>query len=262
MVAGYFGSKRNLKKMIKKIIKYVRRNSSITAVGTKNQSDREAWLERTLQKIPAGSRILDAGAGEQKYKQFCTHLDYVAQDFAKYDGKGDGRGLQTEFWEQTKLDIVSDITAIPESDASFDVIMCIEVFEHLPEPIKAIQEFSRLLKPRGYLILTAPFCSLTHFAPYHFYTGFNRYFYEMHLPANGFEIVELQVNGNFFEYLAQEIRRIPWAADHCTEGSKCTRFESLAMKVCLTMLERFSTNDTDSSKLLHFGYHVLCEKND
>lgn len=170
----------------------------MTTVGTQNLSTREAWLEKTLNQIPAGSRILDAGAGEQKYKRFCVHLDYVAQDFAQYDGKGDGRGLQTNSWGQSNLDIISDITAIPEPDTSFDAIMCVEVFEHLPEPIKAIQEFARLLKPGGHLILTAPFCSLTHFAPYHFYTGFNRYFYETHLPANGFEIVELQENGFFF----------------------------------------------------------------
>jgi hypothetical protein len=31
---------------------------------TSNQSEREKWLELTLAKIPAGYRILDAGAGE------------------------------------------------------------------------------------------------------------------------------------------------------------------------------------------------------
>jgi len=233
----------------------------MTTVGIRNQSNREVWLEKTtLKQTPAGSRILDAGVGEQQYRRFCTHLDYVAQDFAQYDGKGDGRGLQTESWDQTKLDIVSDITVIPEPDASFDAIMCIEVFEHLPEPIKAIQEFARLLKPGGYLILTAPFCSLTHFSPHHFYTGFNRYFYEKHLPANGFKIVDLQENGNFFEYLGQEIRRIPWIAETYVEGSKCNFLESLAMKLCLSMLERFSKKDCGSSELLHFGCHVYAMK--
>ncbi len=229
-------------------------------VGTTNLKNREAWLKKTLKKIPAGSHILDAGAGEQQYKRFCSHLNYVAQDFAQYDGKGNSRGLQQGRWDQSKLDIISDITAIPKPDASFDAIMCVEVLEHLPEPIKAIQEFSRLLKPGGYLILTAPFCSLTHFAPYHFFTGFNRYFYDTHLTANGFKIVESQENGNFFEYLAQEIRRIPWVAKNYAEGSKCGRLELLAMKVCLSMLGRFSKKDTGSSELLHFGYHVLCKK--
>ena len=73
--------------MIKNIVKYVGRLSfekmtgtsiSMTTVGTKNQSNREAWLERTLNQIPTGSRILDAGAGEQKYKRFCPHLDVHA----------------------------------------------------------------------------------------------------------------------------------------------------------------------------------------
>ncbi len=233
----------------------------MTTVGTRNQFNREVWLEKTLKQIPAGSRILDAGAGEQKYKRFCNHLNYVSQDFAQYDGMGDGAGLQTGSWDQSTLDIISDITAIPEPVESFDAIMCIEVFEHLQEPIKAIHEFSRLLKPDGHLILTAPFCSMTHFAPYHYYTGFNRYFYETHLPANGFVIVDLRENGNYFEYLAQEVRRVPSMAKRYSKDSS-RRFESLAMKVCLSMLNRFSKKDNASSEILHFGYHVLAIKRD
>lgn len=231
----------------------------MTTVGTQNQATREVWLEKILKQIPAGSRVLDAGAGELQYKRFCTHLDYVAQDFGRYDGKGNDAGLQMGSWNQSNLDIVSDITAIPEPDASFDAIMCVEVFEHIPDPTKAVQEFARLLKPGGYLILTAPFCSLTHFAPYHFYTGYNRYFYEAYLPANGFKILDLQENGNFFEYLAQEVRRIPWMVDRYTEGHPSI-FESLAMKLCLSMLERFSKKDKGSSEMLHYGCHVLAMK--
>ena len=158
----------------------------MTAVGTKNKFNRETWIEKALSKFPAGSRILDAGAGEQQYKRFCSHLNYVAQDFAQYNGKGNSAGLQVGNWDQSSLDIISDITEIPEPNASFDAIICVEVFEYLPEQSKAIQEFACLLKPSGYLILTAPFCSLTHFASYHFYKGFNCYFYEKHLPVNSF----------------------------------------------------------------------------
>ena len=148
------------------------------AVGTQNEATRVAWIEQTLQKIPAGARLLDAGAGERQFERFCAHLRYVAQDFAQYDGQGDGTGLQTGSWDQSKLDIVSDIARIPEPDASFDAIMCTEVFEHIPHPAQAMAEFARLLRPGGWLLITAPFCSLTHFAPYHFYTGFSKYFYD------------------------------------------------------------------------------------
>lgn len=232
----------------------------ITSVGTHNKSDREAWLERTLKQIPAGSRILDAGAGEQQYKRFCKHLTYVAQDFAQYGGKGDGKGLQMESWDQSKLDIISDISSIPEPDASFDAIMCVEVFEHLPEPLGALQEFKRLLRLGGYLIITAPFCSLTHFAPYHFYTGYNRYFYEKHLPAHDFEIVELKANGNYFEYLAQEIRRLPWTAQRYAMKDRLSASDWSAINKCLSLLDSLSKNDRGSAELLNFGYHVLARK--
>ena len=141
---------------------------SKTTVGTRNLEAREKWLKKTLKKVPSGSKILDAGAGELRYKKFCSHLNYVSQDFGQYNGGGDGRGLQKKRWDNSKLDIVSDITKIPAKDNAFDAIMCIEVLEHLPRPIKAIEEFARILKPKGKLILTAPFCSLTHFAPYYF----------------------------------------------------------------------------------------------
>ena len=231
----------------------------MNTVGTQNESNRIKWLEKNLKKIPRDSKILDAGAGEQQFKKFCSHLNYVSQDFAQYDGTGDSKGLQIGKWDQTQLNIISDIIAIPEPDESFDVILCTEVFEHLPEPILAIKEFSRLLRPDGYLILTAPFCSLTHFSPYHFYTGFNRYFYETHLSAHGFKIIELESNGNFFEYLAQEIRRISYIAGVYTKNNP-TILEKLALKIVLRMLKNFSTHNKGSEELLHFGYHILAVK--
>ena len=61
-------------------------------VGTTNSIFRENWLESVLNDIPKGMKILDAGAGESQYKKYCTHLDYVSQDFAEYDGTGDSKG--------------------------------------------------------------------------------------------------------------------------------------------------------------------------
>ena len=227
----------------------------MTAFGTQNENRRKQWIQEALNKLPEGQRILDAGAGEQDHKNHCQHLEYVSQDFAQYDGQGDNHGLQMGQWDYKKLDIISDITQIPEPDNSFDAILCSEVFEHIPDPIKALKEFHRLLKKNGTLILTAPFCSLTHFSPYHYYSGYNRNFYQQVLPELGFEIIEITSNGDYFEYLAQELLRLPQIADkysRMTMGKLCR----LCVAHILRYLSKCSTSDQNSDELLCFGYHV------
>lgn len=227
-------------------------------VGTTNESARAKWIEETLKKIPAGLTILDAGAGESQFKKFCGHLKYIAQDFGQYEGTGEV-GLQMGTWDNSKLDIVSDIISIPLPDDSVDAIMCTEVLEHIPHPIAAIQEFSRLVRPGGYLLLTAPFASITHFAPYHFASGFNRYFYEKHLAENNFEITELQLNGNFFEYIAQENRRVKYVANKYA-GKKLNIFQKAIIHLNLLILQNLSACDKGSSELLCYGIHVFARK--
>lgn len=247
----------NLKQVIRKYI--LKSKVQSTTVGTLNEITRVNWLEETLKKIPKGSTILDAGAGEQQFKKFCAHLQYVSQDFAQYIPDNTNAGLQMEIWNYGKLDIISDIASIPVENGSFDAIMCTEVFEHIINPIEAITEFSRILKKEGYLVLTAPFCSLTHFAPYHFYSGFNSFFYETELDKNGFEIIELKPNGNYFEYLAQEINRLPSIAKKYSKKI-LDKSETDSIRQLKILLQNLSDNDSNSSELLCFGYHILARK--
>ncbi len=228
------------------------------SVGTTNEEVRIKWIEKTLQKIPVGHTVLDAGAGECQFKKFCTHLNYVSQDFGQYHGEGDV-GLQMGTWNNTKLDIISDIPSIPREKESFDAIMCTEVLEHVPHPVQALEELTRLLKKNGYLLLTAPFASLTHFAPYHFSTGFNRFFYEHHLNALGYNILDLQVNGNYFEFLAQEVRRVNTVSKKYS-GRKLTIIERFFRYQLLRTLQNLSKKDKGSSELLAYGINIFAQK--
>jgi ubiquinone/menaquinone biosynthesis C-methylase UbiE len=224
-----------------------------------NEERRKRWICEKLKSLPSGIRILDAGAGEQPYKKYCSHLNYVSQDFAKYVPNAVKSGLHMQKWEYGSLDIVSDITSIPEPDSSFDAILCSEVFEHIPDPLSAIREFYRLLKKDGKLILTAPFCSLTHFAPYHYYTGFNKYFYLEHLGNKGFEILEITTNGNYFEYLQQELNRVEIMSS-LYKGSKISFIERKALGIVSRLLKNISKASEGSEEILNFGFHIFAQK--
>ena len=228
-------------------------------IGTDNEQNRIDWVREQLSALPAGGRILDAGAGMQPFRDQCAHLEYVAQDFAEYDGQGDGRGGQIKHWHNNGLDLVSDITAIPAPDASFDAVLCTEVLEHVPDPIGALRELTRLLKPDGKLIVTAPFVSNTHFSPYHFCTGFNRYFYEKHLTDLGMTVTQIDSNGSYFGSIAQEVRRIPQMAEKYS-GRGPNALTRLGIRLVLRGLESIAQRDTGSQEYLAFGLHVVAQK--
>ena len=173
----------------------------------KNHQARINWISKTLRGLPEGSSLLDVGAGECAYKPYCSHLEYLAQDIAEYDGSGDGKGLQTDKWDTSQLDFVCDLYDIPE-ERQFDTVFCSEVLEHVVDPVRAVEKMARLTKPGGRMIVTAPFNSVTHFSPYHFCTGFSQYFYRHHLERLGFEITELTANGGFFDSVDQELGRV------------------------------------------------------
>ncbi|MFH0863474.1 MAG: class I SAM-dependent methyltransferase [Candidatus Gottesmanbacteria bacterium] len=221
---------------------------------------RETWIANELEKIPKGSKILDAGAGESHYQKYCRHLKYISQDLAEYDGRGDDIGISGKQKIFSNIDIVSDITKIPVDSKSFDACLCAEVLEHLPEPLLAIKELSRILKKDGVLILTAPFASLTHYSPYFFYSGFSINFFKKLLPRYDFRIEKINSYGNYFSYLAFELLRIPLVV--WRTNKKALPFliiYPLAIPIYFLLL-LFSLFIPSSRELLNFGYCIKARK--
>ena len=73
-----------------------------------------------------------------------------------------GLDLYPEFYKlktgEVKFSDLSDI--LDAKDESFDMLICQEGIEHLPNQLFAMKEFNRVLKPNGKLLITTP--SMSH----------------------------------------------------------------------------------------------------
>ncbi|MEP3438034.1 MAG: class I SAM-dependent methyltransferase [Hoeflea sp.] len=228
-----------------------------------NEEARRAWLASQLGSFPDNLTILDVGAGECQYKPLCEHLRYTAQDVAEYDGGGNQRGLHTGDWDFSQIDIRCDILDIPE-DTQYDIVLCTEVLEHVPDPVASLKKLARLVADGGYMVVTAPFISATHFAPYHFATGFSEYFYRHHLPEAGFEIEVLEPNGGYFDFMAQELIRARGMSRKYV-GQEAGVVPSLMFKLARYLMKKMARLDgprgnRNSSEFLTFGWHVRARK--
>ncbi|MBU1086382.1 MAG: methyltransferase domain-containing protein [Candidatus Omnitrophica bacterium] len=188
-------------KVVKKLLK---KSSFMRKIfGTcDNQGARDKFVIDELKKIPAGEVLLDAGSGAQRYRNYCSHLVYKAQDFGEFevDLVPSYSGHIKKF-QYGKLDYTGNIWSIDERAESFDVILCTEVLEHVPYPNETIKEFFRLLKKGGKLILTAPSNCLRHMDPYYFYSGFSDRWFSEFLLKNGFLIDQMVTVGDFNSWM-------------------------------------------------------------
>jgi SAM-dependent methyltransferase len=166
-----------------------------------NQNLRDKWVKYQASLIPPGAKVLDVGAGSAPYRALFSHCHYSTQDFTAL------RADQLRDNGYSQIDFICDATAIPTPNASFDVIVCTEMLEHVAEPSKVIDEFSRILAPGGKLILTAPLGSGVHQEPFHYYGGYTSYWYELFLTRAGFEQITVQPNGGSFLHYSQECFR-------------------------------------------------------
>lgn len=111
-------------------------------------------LEKPVSDLCHG-KVLDAGAGRGAYRNLLRRCaaSYVGLDLAP--------GPAT--------DLAGDVQRLPFAGRSFDAVFCSQVLEHVPEPLQALEEFRRVLKPSGYLILTVPHISWLHNEPHDYF---------------------------------------------------------------------------------------------
>lgn len=123
---------------------------------------REWYVKRELQKHlgthTQSVSIYDAGSGFGQYSYFIAKhfpsatiygIDLKEEQVADCNRFFHARGLnQCSF-------AVEDLTTITHSQ-KFDLILSVDVMEHIPDDIRVFQNFFRALKPGGILIINTP----------------------------------------------------------------------------------------------------------
>jgi SAM-dependent methyltransferase len=158
--------------------------------------------------------------------------------------------------------IVGDARALPLAEDVFDVVLCTEMLEHVPEPHIAVDEMWRVLKAGGLLILTTRFLFPIHDAP-HDYFRFTKYGLR-HLLRR-FEILELQEETDSVGALAVLVQRMGMQAH--TLGSSSLRAIWLAAARVIPSFSWLISNEFGDIQrrrpergIMTSGYHVACRK--
>jgi len=99
---------------------------------------------RLLEKLPAGGRVLDLGAGPGSFDSQRTDLVIVRLDLEKPHRLGQGSY------------VLSDAARMPFAPASFDLVVSNHSLEHFVELEATVREIGRVLKPDGVLYVAVP----------------------------------------------------------------------------------------------------------
>ena len=201
-------------------------------------------LDRFIAAHASDRRTLDIGAQNGPYAVHFPHR--IALDIKR------GIGVQ----------VIGDAQALGIRDESFEVVVCTEVLEHLPEPQRAIDEMFRVLVPGGQLLLTTRFLFPIHDAP-HDYFRFTKYGLR-HLLRR-FEIVELQEETDAVGTVAVLLQRLGMQAE--TLHRQPFRAIWLLSAQAVRPFSFLITAEYGDSRRLQrergimtSGYHVACRK--
>jgi SAM-dependent methyltransferase len=105
--------------------------------------------ERIIDLVPPGSVVADVGCGNGVYLEHLrrrgTNPTVVGFDRSKGMARDAARFAPTA---------VADAQAIPLRDASVDVVLCLHMLYHVPDPARALREMRRVLRPGGHMVMT------------------------------------------------------------------------------------------------------------
>jgi ubiquinone/menaquinone biosynthesis C-methylase UbiE len=117
-------------------------------------SGREYGIRRRFEALKGitsfkGKTILDVGCGFGAYS-------LVAESYGA--SMSVGIDINCEYIKKSALGsaVLADAHALPFRDSCFDIVLMVEVLEHLHAKMEVLKEVKRVLRRGGYLLLTVP----------------------------------------------------------------------------------------------------------
>ncbi len=140
--------------------------------------------------------VLDVGAGESPWREWLPPGSvYQGIDIENADDYGMRRQPDVVYY---------DGKTIPFEDGRFDGAICIEVLEHVEDPVSFMAELARVLKPQATLLLTVPWSARRHHVP-HDYHRFTRERLQILLERAGFRELQIRERGNDISAIANKL---------------------------------------------------------
>lgn len=111
------------------------------------------FLRSQLQELARDSLILDVGAGHGDFLSFYKEFPHILLDVYPYPA----------------VDVVCDLVWLnPFVASSLDVVLLMNVLEHVSSPVEMLRTIRPVLKPNGKVIIAIPFYLKIHQAPLDF----------------------------------------------------------------------------------------------
>jgi len=170
--------------------------------------------------------------------------------------------LEDSFHTGIDYDIVSSVYEIPRKDSSHDVVLMLQVLEHIEYPVRALKEIGRILTKGGLLFLSVPQAAGDHFEPYHYF-NYTQYGLDSVLKQAGFEILSMDRLEGMFVYVGNRIQKLGSIIynQNRDKNCLCKMFCLLFMSICFWagfVLSRL--NPLDKQKHYCVGIIAVCRK--
>lgn len=111
------------------------------------------WHEMALERLGdiGGLRVLDAGCGTGEFaRELVRRGAHVAAVDLSPRAVAEAREISGAYCQ------VATVTDLPYPDGSFDLVVCLETLEHVPDWALGLDELIRITRPGGRLIVTTP----------------------------------------------------------------------------------------------------------